>query len=104
MENKKNLRTRRIEIARQEGLGGRPVRPKILHTNEKRTHAKITHKKNQFPDLKKIMYVYGIWEAKIDPNRIQNKFKFKTMVKTEKVALGKPLGGVLGSWGLHVGV
>ena len=44
MENKKNLRTSRIESARQEGLGGRPVRPKILHTDGKRTHTKKSQK------------------------------------------------------------
>ena len=41
----------------------------------------------------------GIPGAKIDPNRSQNDFKFKTIFNSEKVGLQKPLGAVLGrSW------
>ena len=43
----------------------------------------------------------GRWEAKIDQNRTQNESKFKTIFKSEKVALQEPLGAVLGrSWGI----
>ena len=39
--------------------------------------------------------------AKIDQNRTQNESKFKTIFKSEKVALQEPLGAVLGrSWGI----
>ena len=42
-----------------------------------------------------------ILEAKINQNRIQNESKFKTIFKSEKVALQEPLGAVLGrSWGI----
>ena len=43
----------------------------------------------------------GIWEPKIDQNRTQDESKFKTIFKSEKVALQEPLGAVLGrSWGI----
>ena len=43
----------------------------------------------------------GIWHPKIDQNRSQNESKFKTIFKTEKNALQKPLGAVLGrSWSI----
>ena len=38
---------------------------------------------------------------KIDQKRPQNESKFKTIFKSEKVALQEPLGAVLGrSWGI----
>ena len=41
----------------------------------------------------------GVLGAKIDQNRTQNESKFKTIFKSEKVALQEPLGAVLGrSW------
>ena len=36
------------------------------------------------------------WEPKIDQNRTQNESKFKTIFKSEKVALQESLGAVLG--------
>ena len=42
-----------------------------------------------------------ILDAKINQNRTQNESKFKTIFKSEKVALQEPLGAVLGSsWGI----
>ena len=38
----------------------------------------------------------GVLGPKIDQNRIQNKSKFKTIIKSEKVAHQEPLGAVLG--------
>ena len=43
----------------------------------------------------------GFGEPKIDQNGIQNESKFKTIFKSEKIALQEPLGAVLGrSWGI----
>ena len=56
-------------------------------------------KKGQLPDPSTQNHVplWGaFWEAKMDQNRTQNESKFKTIFKSEKVALQEPLGAVLG--------
>ena len=59
-------------------------------------------KKDQLQDVKKENppRLWGvIWDAKIDQNRSQNESKFKTIFKSEKIALQEALGALLGrSW------
>ena len=61
-------------------------------------------KKGQLPDLstQNLAPLWGtFWEPKIDQNRTQNDSKFKTIFKSEKIALPERLGAVLGrSWGV----
>ena len=48
-----------------------------------------------------LKFLGGIWAPQIDQDGLQNESKFKTIFKSEKVALQEPLGAVLGrSWGI----
>ena len=69
-----------------------------------KTNEKPYAKEEQLPDLQKENppRLWGaIWRPKSIQNGTQNETKFKTIFKSEKVALQEPLGAVLGrSWGI----
>ena len=69
-----------------------------------KTAQKYDAKKGQLPDpstSNRPLLWGGFWELKIDQNGIQNESKFKTIFKSEKIALQDRLGAVLDrSWGI----